>query len=139
MTLDEAITAFEKDFAEVSDAVGVARHEASGLDVSKSPGGATYRVVTSGGATTASVWFVDEEQAAKEWLRHAWDFQDKHGKGRLCWRERPAFLAAEFFGMDQAAMIQDARLRGALTIRIGFVYSRMAIEKVEATTGKVEA
>lgn len=140
MTLAEAVEAFERDFV-VSTAEGYPT-EGGGverLDMDRAPCGDRYVVLWAGGEREAgeppAAWFGGEEAAASAWLRSAWSYAERRGGKELFWRERPIYREHEYVAMDQAGLMGDPSMRGAITLRIGCIYSRLAIsrgEKAEA-------
>lgn len=122
---------FEAEFGEVSEVVGFKQDDGR-VDTSRAPDGSRYQVVTSGGVRSlqhpVAAWFMDQGPAGLEWLRHASDAFDKR-RGTLYWKRKPQWIEAEFVGINQAAMIQDASLAGCIALRIGFFEAEFAIAK----------
>lgn len=136
MTLAEAIAAFEKDFA-VSDEAGLVDETLpERRDMSRAPTGALYVTLTSGGIKADGDrmpgWFATEDLAADAWLTQAWRYADRIIEpgivgSPLYWRERPELLTGEFVAIDQAAMMNDPRVRSEITLRLFAVYSRLVV------------
>lgn len=141
MNLVEAVAAFEKDFSVVSEAGLVDPALVERRDMSKTPEGQPYVVVTSGGvkgeAVAVPAWFAGEDLAAEAWLREAWAYADRQGGGTLFWRDKPEYTEAEFVAVSQAALMNDPHMRASITLRIGWVRSRLFVSKGDA--GKAKA
>lgn len=138
MTLAEAVAAFEKDFT-VSAEVGLADEAVKGrADMNRAPNGDRYVTLWAGGVRgqgeAPPVWVDDDEAAAAaEWLRSAWAYAEERGGKDLYWRERPSYRVVEYMAVDQVALIGDPVMRPAITLRIGCVYSRLAISRGETS------
>lgn len=145
MTLAEAFAAFEKDFR-VSPFIGLPDENLTGrVDMNRAPNGESYITLTSGGVKLEGDrmpgWFATEELAAEAWLTQAWRYADRIIEpgvvgSPLYWRERPELLTGEFVAIDQAAMMNDPRVRSEITLRLFAVYSRLVVSK---NSGKAPA
>lgn len=133
MTLDEAISAFERDFTVCRD-IGLPDDEMEGrADWSRAPTGERYITLVSGGqtreGTPTPALYAGEELAAEEWLRQAWTYAEARGGKTLYWRERPIYTEAEFVAVDQVSLMNDPRMRSSITICVGYVHSRLLVSK----------
>lgn len=137
MTLAEAVAAFEKDFT-VHDEVGYVdeKNPEGGCDLTKCPVGDRYVTILSGAEQAAAhvipVWVhADREDLAIDlWLDEARYYAKGLGT-HLWWRTRPEIERADYVALSQVDMIRNERLRGAVSLSLLFVYSRLVITKKE--------
>ena len=132
MTLDEAIEEFEAKLS-VSEAVGYPRPKDGTIDPTRAPNGDAYVLISSGGEMRAGwpfpAWFSEESQAVREWLGHAWLYQEDRGGSVLYWNGEPELIEVDFVAVDQAAILLNPMLRGNLSITMFCVVASMCIEK----------
>ena len=140
MTLEEAIEAFEKDFT-VSSEVGWPNDDnvLGRLDMSRAPTGEPYVCVVSGGikeqGKSFPAHYTSEALAAEAWLTSAWEYAERRGGKTLYWRDRPRWIEGEFVALDQASAMNDPDAAAPPVLKIGHVYSRMLVSKVEEKKG----
>jgi hypothetical protein len=140
MTLEDAVEAFEKDFAVVSNAIGFAGdQEIPGrVDPERAGDGSRYVVLTSGGVKRdlqpVGAWFVSEADATDAWLLAARDYALQRGGKRLFWRDQPRWVSAEFLAMDQLKMMESLEMKQSIQLNVGFVWSRLAVSAGSQST-----
>lgn len=143
MTLEEAIADFESGFT-VHDQVGCdagAEYEGP-RDMSRAPTRERYVTLTSGGLKAESdpvpSWFASEQDAVDFWLMEAKHYARDRG-AQLYWREKPEVVATTFLNVNQAAAIQDQRLRNTLSVELHFVWCRLVVSKKDPSGREVES
>lgn len=137
MTFAEAILDLEQTFVVHHDA-GYPDGEYDGpLDMTLAPNGEPYVVVSGDGILDENervrCWYSDEEFAIECWLHAAKHYATsgpRKGATHLYWRDKPAFVGAEFVALNQAAALQDPRLRDSINIEVGYVYSRLLVSRL---------
>lgn len=136
MTLEEVIAEFESALT-VHDQVGCdAGAEYDGpRDMSRAPTGERYVTLTSGGLKAEGApipsWFANEEDAIDFWLMEAKHYARERGE-QLYWREKPEMVSSAFLNVNQAAAIQDRRLRNTLSVELYFVWCRLLVSKLDS-------
>jgi hypothetical protein len=132
MDLADAVAAFEADYT-VHDAMGFPVGDYDGpMDLARAPTGEKYICLTSGGikkpGQPVASWFVFEEEAVTWWLAEARHYRiEVSGARHLYWRHRPSLVTASFVNVQQAAALQDDRLRDSLSVELRYVSSWLVL------------
>ena len=137
MTLEEAVAAFEKDFTVLP---ATPYHDEDASDPTRCPTGERYTILTSGGTRQESgkeaALFRTEADAVEAWLKRAWGFAEANKGNTLYWAQEPRYSAKEYIAVNQAELMNDPAWRGSIVLKLGTVYSKLAIGKVEDERGQ---